>query len=99
MQTSQKIAIANPLSTPFISGLHTIVAKPKADDLEPLYCRYCFQTENVKLQFRFFAVGTKVSGVSKTNIAKIEVTIPSPTEQLAIAEILIDMVLEHCGQR
>lgn len=95
--TSRHVVITNPRNIPFISGLHTIVAKPKSDDLEPLYCRYCFHTEAVKTQFRFFAVGTKVSGVSKTNIAKIEVAVPEPKEQLAIAEILIDMDAEITG--
>jgi type I restriction enzyme S subunit len=92
--TSRHVVITNPRNIPFISGLHTIVAKPKGNDLIPLYCRYCFHTDAVKAQFRFFAVGTKVSGVSKTNIAKIEVAVPEPKEQIAIAEILIDIDAE-----
>lgn len=92
--TNKHVVIANPHNVPFISGLHTIVAKPKGNDLNPLYCRYCFQTEAVKAQFRFFAVGTKVSGVSKTSIAKIEILAPKPNEQIAIAEILCDMDAE-----
>lgn len=92
--TNRHVVITNPRNTPFISGLHTIVATPKVDDLEPLYCRFCFETENVKEQFRFFAVGTKVSGISKTNIVKIEVAVPKPEEQSAIASVLTDMDAE-----
>ena len=44
----------------------------------------------MKCQFRFFAVGTKVSGISKSNIVKVTIPIPSPEEQAAIASILSD---------
>jgi len=89
--TSKHVVIINPDGTPFISGLHTIVAKGKTDALAHLYRRYCFQTDAVKLQFHFFAVGTKVSGISKSNIAKISLPVPPVTEQTAIATILSDM--------
>lgn len=88
--TSNHVVIVNPDKTPFISGLHTIVAKSKNDVLINLYRRFCFQTRTVKNQFRFFAVGTKVSGISKTNIAKILLPIPTKAEQQAIAKALSD---------
>jgi type I restriction enzyme S subunit len=89
--TSKHVVILNPEKVPFISGLHTIVAKAKSDALEHSYRRYCFHTEAVKAQFRFFAVGTKVSGISKSNITKINLPVPSVPEQAAIATILSDM--------
>ena len=92
--TSKHVVISNPDKTPFISGLHTIVAKSRTDELDHLYRRYCFQTRAIKTQFRFFAVGTKVSGISKTNIAKITLPVPSVPEQTAIATILSDMDAE-----
>jgi type I restriction enzyme S subunit len=91
---SRHVVIVNPNKIPYISGLHTIVAKSKTDELEKQYRRYCFQTREVKNQFRFYAVGTKVSGISKTNIAKINLPVPSIPEQTAIAEILSDMDAE-----
>ena len=39
-------------------------------------------------------MGTKVSGISKTNIAKITLPVPSVPEQTAIAAILSDMDAE-----
>jgi type I restriction enzyme S subunit len=48
----------------------------------------------VKSQFRFYAVGTKVSGVSKGNIVKIKLTYPNILEQTAIAAVLTDMDAE-----
>ena len=97
--TSKHIVIVNPDSIPFISGLHTIVAKAKNGALEHLYRRYCFQADAVKTQFRFFAVGTKVSGISKSNIARINLPVPSVAEQAAIAAILSDMDTEIDGAR
>lgn len=89
--TSKYVVVSNPDGIPFISGLHTIVAKSKTGELANLYKRHCFQTLSIKTQFRFFAVGTKVSGISKSNIAKIVVPVPSIEEQTAIAAILSDL--------
>jgi restriction endonuclease S subunit len=88
--TSRHLIVKNSDGIPYISGLHTIVAKSKDDSLDNDFKRYCFQTKVVKNQFKFYAVGTKVSGISKTNIAKIEIAIPTKTEQTAIAASLSD---------
>lgn len=93
--TSKHLVVVNPSGRPYISGLHTIVAKSKGKELADMFKRYCFQTRNIKEQFRFFAVGTKVSGISKTSIAKIELRYPPTlTEQSAIAAVLSDMDAE-----
>jgi type I restriction enzyme S subunit len=91
---SRYVVVSNPEGIPFISGLHTIVAKPKNDRVDRLFRRYCFQSAAVKAQFHFFAVGTKVLGVSKANIKKIELCLPSVPEQAAIAAILTEMDAE-----
>ena len=92
--TSKHVVVVNKDNTPYISGLHTIVAKSKTDDMDKLYKRYCFQTSEIKRQFYFFAVGTKVAGISKTNIAKVTLSVPPVLEQTAIATILSDMDTE-----
>lgn len=92
---SKHVLVVNPDGIPFISGLHTIVAKGKTDELNISYRRYCFQTAAIKAQFRFFAVGTKVLGVSKSNIRKIDLAFPhDKAEQAAIAAVLSDMDAE-----
>jgi type I restriction enzyme S subunit len=91
---SRHVVIVNPDNIPFISGLHTIVAKGKTNELANSYRHYCFQTRAVKDQFRFYAVGTKVTGISKSNIAKINLPVPPLPEQQAIAKILSDMDTE-----
>ena len=92
--TSRHLIVKNPDGIPYISGLHTIVAKSTDDLLDNDFKRYCFQTKVVKSQFKFYAVGTKVSGISKTNIAKIEIAIPPKSEQARIAAIISDMDAE-----
>lgn len=92
--TSKHVVIENPDGIPFIAGLHTIAARSRADALDNGYKRYCFQTAAVKEQFRYFAVGTKVSGVSKGNIGKITVRVPPLAEQAAIATVLSDLDAE-----
>lgn len=90
--TSKHLVVINPMGRPYISGLHTIVAKSRGNDLDKHFKRYCFQTSSIKEQFRFFAVGTKVSGISKTSIAKVELFYPPLVEeQTAIAAVLSDM--------
>ena len=92
--TSKHVVVVNKDSVPFISGLHTIVAKSKTNELVHEYRRYCFQTAAVRQQFLFYAVGKKVSGISKTNIPKLTLPAPSDPEQTAIADILSDMDAE-----
>ena len=88
---SRHVVVRNIDNKPFISGLHTIVAKAKTNELDNLYREYCFQTKAVKDQFRFYAVGTKVVGVNKTTIKDIIIPFAVDTsEQRRIAEALSD---------
>ena len=97
---SKHIVVVNKDNVPFISGLHTIVAKSKTERLAHEYRCYCFQTSAIRQQFLFYAVGTKVSGISKTNIAKLVLSIPSLPEQTAIASVLsgMDALIESLDQ-
>lgn len=89
--SSKHVLVRNTAGVPFISGLHTIVARSFTDDIASDYRRYCFQSEAIRRQFHFYAVGTKVTGISKTNIAKILVPFPRDhQEQRAIAGALSD---------
>ncbi|WP_295433815.1 restriction endonuclease subunit S [uncultured Thiodictyon sp.] len=93
--TSRHLVVANRGNIPYISGLHTLVAKSRDERLDNNFKRFCFQTQSVKDQFRFFAVGTKVSGINKSTIRKVELEFPTMLEeQTAIATILSDMDAE-----
>lgn len=88
---SRHIVVNNKTNVPFISGLHTIVAKSIDSTINTEYKRYCFQAKYIKDQFKFFAVGTKVSGISKSSIKNINISIPPLNEQIKIAITLGDM--------
>jgi type I restriction enzyme S subunit len=92
--TSKHVVVVNKGGLPFIAGLHTIVAKTKTSAFNHEYLRYCFQTSAIREQFMFYAVGTKVSGISKSNIVKLTVPVPSLPEQSAIASVLSDLDAE-----
>jgi type I restriction enzyme S subunit len=92
--TSKHVVVVNKDKKPFISGLHTIVAKSKTDELAHEFRRYCFQTPAIRQQFLFYSVGTKVSGISKRNIPKLTLSFPPLPEQTAIAAVLSDMDAE-----
>ena len=92
--TSKHVVVLNTSKKPFISGLHTIVAKSKTDELAHEFRRYCFQTPAIRQQFLFYSVGTKVSGISKSNIPKLTLSFPRLPEQTAIASVLTEMDTE-----
>ncbi len=92
--TSKHVVVVNKSNRPFIAGLHTIVAKPRTPELTHEYRRYCFKTAAIRRQFHFYAVGTKVSGISKSNISKLTLPVPPRAEQEAIAAVLSDMDAE-----
>jgi len=91
---SKHVVVVNKEKIPLIPGLHPIVAKSKTDELARAYRRHCFQTAAIQQQFLFYAIGTKVTGISKTNSAKLKLPVPSADEQTAIAEVLTDMDTE-----
>lgn len=92
--TSKHVVVVNKNKLPFIAGLHTIVGKAKLSALAHEYLQHCFKTTAVREQFMFYAVGTKVSGISKSNIVKLTLPVPPVSEQTAIATVLSDMDTE-----
>lgn len=92
---SKHIIVRNSSKKTFIAGLHTIVAKSIGNEIVNVYREYCFRTKDIKTQFKYYCAGTKVTGISKANIAKIVLKYPADKkEQTAIADILSDMDAE-----
>lgn len=99
---SKHIVVRNESGSIYIAGLHTVVAKSLGYDIDNHYKEYCFKTEEIKAQFKYYCAGTKVTGISKTNITKIVLRFPVDTiEQSAIASILSDMdaEIEHLEKK
>jgi type I restriction enzyme S subunit len=84
----KSITIYNQRSIPFIAGLHTITARDNSKLIVRAYKRFFLSDFSIRKQFMFFATGISVYGLSKNNLKKIVVSLPSIEEQDKIAEIL-----------
>src|SRR5699024_2560881 len=82
------IVIENTTKIPFISGLHTMIAKSWDPRIDNKFRRYLFHNFNVRKQFMFFATGISVLGITLANIRKIKIPIPFYREQQKIADVL-----------
>lgn len=88
--TSRSVMVDNPENAPFISGLHTFIAREKNDTLAKDYKQYITMTDYVKKQFMKLASGFKVYGLNRNSIKDIVFAYPpDKQEQQKIAEILM----------
>jgi type I restriction enzyme S subunit len=71
-----------------LAGLHTFIARPKKNVMAPGFGGYLMQSRDVRLKIMTIAQGTKVLGLSKTQLCKVMLPIPSPAEQTKIANFL-----------
>ncbi|ALS77207.1 hypothetical protein AUO94_00470 [Planococcus kocurii] len=92
----KSVVIINTQNKPFVSGLHTIVAKQRKKLLDNGFKKYFLKPNSVKRQFIKIATGSTVFGISKSNIKTIKALIPPIQEQQKIAEILtsVDEAIE-----
>lgn len=81
------IEIINLNGKNVVAGLHTIIARPKVP-FEAGFLAYLMQSHSVRKQIRVFAQGAKVLGLSKRHLSKVQLHIPSLSEQRRIAEYL-----------
>lgn len=86
----KSIEIKNLGDKKIISGLHTFLFRDKNFYFTNGYKGYIHSINLVKKQFDSLATGMKVYGVSKNNLKKILIPIPTLAEQFAIANALSD---------
>ena len=77
-----------------VAGLHTLLLRPKPEFFANGFKGYLQYFPSVRSSLVRSATGVSVYGVSKSSVKTIEVTIPKPDEQTAIAAILSDMDAE-----
>jgi len=82
------VEIFNVKNKNVIGGLHTFVSRDKLNKTRHGFRSYLFLSSYVRRELRKIAVGISVYGISKTNLAKIQVILPPLPEQKKIAEIL-----------
>lgn len=82
------VVIENINKIPFVSGLHTIIAKPINALLTTSFLKYVFSNIHVRRQFKFYATGISVLGITLENIKRVVIPAPNSYEQKRIASIL-----------
>lgn len=82
------IEIKNLGGRKIIGGLHTFVARDKANLTSLGYRAYLLLNPKVSIELKKLATGSKVYGISKSNLAKLKIPLPPLAEQQKIAQIL-----------
>ena len=77
-----------------VAGLHTFLLREKIPTFSPSFKGHLGNLRSLHDQFLRVATGLKVFGVSKAALKEIEIPIPHPEEQTAIATILSGMDAE-----
>lgn len=84
----EAIEIKNLNGKTAISGLHTFALRDIENQTIAGFRTYIFKNPNVKKALKTIATGSKVYGVSKGNIQKFKIVLPTLPEQQKIANIL-----------
>ena len=79
-----------------LSGLHTIPCRPH-DRFAPMYLGYYFNSNHFRTQIYRMIQGIKVSSISKSEITKTCILVPSYEDQTRIASALnkVDSLIER----
>ena len=79
-----------------LAGLHTILARDEKNITVNGFKGYLFLTNDLKRNIKRIANGISVLGISKKNLSKLEVNIPSKNEQQEIVNLFssIDKKIE-----
>jgi type I restriction enzyme S subunit len=84
----KSIEIINTDNQKLLAGLHTYIARDLTHKMSLGFSGYLMQTESVRLQIKTLATGISVLGISKVNLRKVKLNIPSLPEQTKIANFL-----------
>jgi len=88
LDIGKSVVLKNIGNKKIIGGLHTIVARDTNSLTSIDFRGYLLQNPVIKNSIKCIATGISVFGISKTNLSKINMTIPSIPEQQAIANVL-----------
>ncbi|HEY9017029.1 restriction endonuclease subunit S [Thiomicrospira sp.] len=83
-----------------VAGLHTYIARPN-QTYATGFCGYMMQAEKIRKQIKVLATGISVLGISKTNLNKLDLAMPSLPEQTKIASFLtaIDQKIDNVAEQ
>ncbi|MBC6412025.1 MAG: restriction endonuclease subunit S, partial [Hyphomonadaceae bacterium] len=95
------IEIVETSHIPLVAGLHTFIARPVGGSFFCGFAGYCLGSEGVRLQIRRVAQGISVLGISKYELEKLTLPLPSLAEQREIVGCLSsldDLIEARKGQ-
>ena len=84
----KSIEIINTNGEKLLSGLHTLLARPKEDIFHLGFSGYLFKSNSVRTQIQKESQGSKVLSINVGRISKIELSFPSVEEQKKISSFL-----------
>lgn len=84
----KSIEIINLRNTKVLAGLHTFIARPFDNVLSIGFIGFLMKSDDIKLQIKIMAQGTKVLSLSATRFAEIKFSLPCLKEQTKIANFL-----------
>ncbi|MBI6054282.1 restriction endonuclease subunit S [Clostridium perfringens] len=92
----KSIEVENISNNKVVAGLHTILCRDNKNMTANGFKGYMLSNEYIRKQIKVLAVGTKVLGISKTNLSTIKTNMPSLQEQEKIANFLskLDSIIE-----
>lgn len=88
----KSIELINVGDKKIISGLHTLHLRPKSDDFIQGIKGYILNIHKVSIGIKRLATGMKVYGISKPNLGRVYLPIPTEPEQR-----LIKKTLDECS--
>lgn len=84
----KSIEIINVNSEKLLSGLHTLLGRPKSSIFHLGFNGYLFKSNSVRTQIQKESQGSKVLSINTGRISKIELSFPSVNEQERITTLL-----------
>jgi type I restriction enzyme S subunit len=84
----KSIEIVNLNNEKLLSGLHTLLARPKKNFFYKGFSGYLFRSNDIRLKIQKEAQGSKVLSISTSRMTNIELTFPTLKEQQKIASFL-----------
>lgn len=84
----KSIEVLNVNGEKLLSGLHTLLARPKASIFHLGFKGYLFKSNSVRTQIQKESQGSKVLSINTGRISKIELSFPSVNEQERITTLL-----------
>ena len=84
----KSIEIINTNGEKLLSGLHTLLARPKEDIFHLGFSGYLFKSNSVRTQIQKESQGSKVLSINVGRISKVELSFPSVEEQKKISSFL-----------